>query len=65
MTYRKTEVEAAKGRALTLDDVARWAQECMRDGMAGNTEATASVTWGQKLRRIGAVTGARKETRTP
>lgn len=46
------EIRAAKGMFLTLDDVARFVQQAMRDGASGSTVLGARVSFGSKLQAL-------------
>lgn len=53
MAKRTIEIKADRGEFLTLDEVAAWVQDAMRAGADGSAVVVASVSFGQKLQKIG------------
>lgn len=52
MAMKKVEHAAAKGRFLTLDEVAAFVQDAMRAGADGSTVVKATVSFGGKLQKL-------------
>lgn len=46
------EIKADRGTFLTLDDVASFVQQAMRDGASGSTVLGARVSFGSKLQAL-------------
>lgn len=52
MALKRIEHKAARGTALTLDELAAFVQEAMRSGASGDEVAQATVSFGGKLQRL-------------
>ena len=52
MAMKKIEHAAAKGKLLTLDEVAAWVRDAMRSGATGSEVVNVKMTFGGKLQKI-------------